>query len=112
MPNILAGENNIDANTITQLVDGYANDTAFTPGEIKVKGFKVPSTDRVREIIESDINDLKASILQDDQMIKALPGNVDPEVINKLMIPKIIQMKYPDLTDLEVEEVRQHVVVD
>ena len=88
------------------------DDKTFTPGEIKVNGFKVPSTDRVREIIESDINDLKASILQDDQMIKALPGNVDPEVINKVMIPKIIQMKYPDLTDLEVEEVRQHVVVD
>ena len=88
------------------------DDNTFTPGEIKVKGFKAPSTDRVREIIKSDINDLKASILQDDQMIKALPGNVDPEVINKLMIPKIIQMKYPDLTDLEVEEVRQHVVVD
>lgn len=88
------------------------DDTTFTPGEIKVNGFKAPSTDRVRDIIESDINDLKASILQDDQMIKALPGNVDPEVINKVMIPKIIQMKYPDLTDLEVEEVRQHVVVD
>ncbi len=88
------------------------DDTSFVPGEIKVNGFKAPSTDRVRDIIESDINDLKATILQDDQMIKALPGNVDPEVINKVMIPKIIQMKYPDLTDLEVEEVRQHVVVD
>lgn len=87
-------------------------DTDFTPGEIKINGFKAPSTDRVREIIESDINDLKASILQNDQMLKALPGNVDPEVINKVMIPKIIQMKYPDLSDLEVEEVRQHVVVD
>ncbi len=88
------------------------DDTTFTPGEIKIKGFKAPSTDRVREIIESDISDLKASILQNDQMIKALPGNVDPEVINKVMIPKIIQIKYPDLTDLEVDEVRQHVVVD
>ncbi len=88
------------------------DDTSFVPGEIKVNGFKAPSTDRVRDIIESDINDLKATILQDEQMIKALPGNVDPEVINKVMIPKIIQMKYPDLTDLEVEEVRQHVVVD
>jgi hypothetical protein len=68
------------------------DDTSFTPGEIKVNGFKAPSTDRVREIIESDINDLKASILQDDQIIKALPGNVDPEVINKVMIPKIIQI--------------------
>lgn len=88
------------------------DDTTYTPGEIKINGFKAPSTDRVREIIESDINDLKASILQNDQMIRALPGNVDPEVINKVMIPKIIQMKYPDLTDIEIEEVRQHVVVD
>ena len=88
------------------------DDNSFTPGEIKINGFKEPSSDRVKDIIKSDINDLKASILQDDQMIKALPGNVDPEVINKVMIPKIIQMKYPDLSDLEIEEVRQHVVVD
>lgn len=88
------------------------DDKTFVPGEIKINGFKAPSSDRVKDIIESDLNDLKASILQDDQMIKALPGNVDPEVINKVMIPKIIQMRYPDLTDLEIEEVRQHVVVD
>src|SRR5690606_14395961 len=46
------------------------------------------------------------------QMLKAIPGNVDPEVINKVMIPKIIRVKYPELSDEEVEEVRQHVVVD
>ena len=79
---------------------------------IKIKGFKEPSTARVREIIDSDINDLKAAILQDDAIIKALPGNLDPEVINKIMIPKIIKIKYPDLSDSEIEEVRQHVVVD
>jgi superfamily II DNA or RNA helicase len=81
-------------------------------GEIRIRGFKEPSSKRVKDIIESDLNDLKASILQDDQMIKAMPGNVDAEVINKVMIPKIIQIKYPDLTDEEVEEVRQYVVVD
>lgn len=81
-------------------------------GEIKIRGFKEPSSKRVRDIIESDLNDLKATILQDNQMLKALPGNVDAEVINKVMIPKIIQIKYPDLTEAEVEEVRQYVVVD
>jgi hypothetical protein len=45
-------------------------------------------------------------------MLKAMPGNVDPEVINKVLIPKIIRLKYPDLDDEQVEEVRQHVVVD
>ena len=55
---------------------------------------------------------MKTTILQDDTMIKAVPGNVDPEVINKVLIPKIIKIKYPELSDAEVEEVRQHVVVD
>lgn len=82
------------------------------PGEIKIKGFKIPSSKRVNDIIESDLNDLKATILQDDTMLKAMPGNLDPEVINKVLIPKIIQVKYPDLTEEEVEEIRQYVVVD
>ncbi|EOQ98604.1 DEAD/DEAH box helicase [Leptospira wolbachii serovar Codice str. CDC] len=82
------------------------------PGEIKIRGFKTPSSKRVQDIIESDLNDLKATILQDDTMIKAMPGNVDPEVINKVLIPKIIQIKYPELSDGEVEELRQHVVLD
>lgn len=81
-------------------------------GEIKIRGFKTPTSKRVKDIIESDLNDLKATILQDDTMLKAMPGNVDPEVINKVLIPKIIQIKYPELSAEEVEEVRQYVVVD
>ncbi len=81
-------------------------------GELKIRGFKKPTSKRVEDIIESDLNDLKASILQDDIMIKAIPGNLDAEVINRVLIPKIIKIKYPDLDDSEVEELRQHVVVD
>lgn len=82
------------------------------PGEMKIRGFKKPTSKRVQDIIESDLNDLKATILQDDTMLKAMPGNVDPEVINKVLIPKIIKVKYPDLSEDEVEQLRQHVVVD
>lgn len=81
-------------------------------GEIKIRGFKEPSSKRVRDIIEADLNDLKATILQDETVIKALPGNLDPEVINKVMIPKIIRIRFPELNDQEVEEVRQHLIVD
>lgn len=87
-------------------------DDKAEPGEIKVIGLKTPSSKRVKDIIESDLNDLKARILQDDTMLKAMPGNVDPEVINKVLIPKIIKIKYPELSDEEIEEVRQHVVLD
>lgn len=89
-----------------------SEDDKAKPGELTIRGLKEPSSKRVRDIIESDLNDLKAVILQDDQMLKAMPGNVDPEVINKVLIPKIIQVRYPDLSAEEVEEVRQQVVVD
>ncbi|HEV3094949.1 MAG TPA: DEAD/DEAH box helicase [Solirubrobacteraceae bacterium] len=81
-------------------------------GELKIKGFKEPSTDRVRSIVEDDLNDLKAQILQDQTMLKAMPGNINPEVMNKVLIPKIIRTRYPDISEEEVEEVRQHVVAD
>jgi hypothetical protein len=45
-------------------------------------------------------------------MLRAMPGNADPEVINKYLIPKIIQEKYPELSKEELEEIRQHVLVD
>jgi len=89
-----------------------SNDDEAGPGEIKIRGFKTPSSKRVKDIIESDLNDLKASILQDETMMKAIPGNLDPEVINTVLIPKIIQKKYPELSAEELEEVRQYVVVD
>jgi superfamily II DNA or RNA helicase len=88
------------------------DDAPPSPGDLKIGGFKEPSTKRVKNIVEADLNDLKAKILQDQQMLKAMPGNIDPEVMNKVLIPKIIREVYPNLDESEVEEVRQHVVVD
>ena len=79
---------------------------------IKIRGFKLPTSQRAKDIIETDLNDLKAKILQDPQMLKAMPGNIKPEVINTVLIPKIIREVYPDLDEEDVEAVRQHVVVD
>lgn len=87
-------------------------DDTSGPGELKIAGLKEPSTDRVRQIVATDLNDLKAKILQDDTFARAAIGNVDPETTNKVLIPKIIREQYPELTETEVEEVRQRVVVD
>lgn len=89
--------------------DDEKNDDENT---LRVRGFKLPTSQRAKDIIESDLNDLKARILQDDQMLKAMPGNVEAEVINTILIPKIIREVYPDLSDEDVEAVRQHVVID
>ncbi len=82
------------------------------PGTIKINGFKEPSTERVKQIVDTDLNDLKATILQDDTFAKAAAGSVDPETTNKVLIPKIIRERYPDLDESQVEELRQQVVVD
>lgn len=81
-------------------------------GEMFVKGLKEPSTEKVKKIIENDINDLKAKVFQDPQAQKTFTGDVDPEVLNKMLIPKVIQKTYPNLSDDEIEEVRQHIVLD
>jgi superfamily II DNA or RNA helicase len=88
------------------------DDAPTPPGVIKIKGFKEPSSARVKQIVETDLNDLKATILQDDTFAKAAAGPVDPETTNKVLIPKIIRERYPDLDESQVEELRQQVVVD
>ncbi|MGP9614961.1 DEAD/DEAH box helicase [Brachybacterium sp. AOP42-B2-9] len=90
----------------------FGDDDSTVRGELKISGFKEPSSERVKQIVETDLNDLKATILQDDTFARAAAGNVDAETTNKVLIPKIIREKYPDLDDAQVEEVRQQVVVD
>ncbi|MGC5222560.1 DEAD/DEAH box helicase [Micromonospora sp. DT81.3] len=88
------------------------DDEPTPPGVIKIRGFREPSTPRVKQIVETDLNDLKATILQDDTFAKGAFGGVDPEMANKVLIPKIIRERYPDLDEAQVEELRQQVIVD
>lgn len=88
------------------------DDEPTPPGVIRINGFKEPSSERVKQIVETDLNDLKATILQDDTFVKAAAASVDPETTNTVLIPKIIRERYPDLDESQVEELRQQVVVD
>jgi len=90
----------------------FSPDDKAKPGEILVRGYKAPSSKRVKDILKSDINDLKANILKDNSILAAIPGNIDAEVINKVLIKQVIEKKYPNLSEDEVEEVRQYVVMD
>jgi len=81
---------------------------------IAIKGFAEPSTQRVRQILQSDLVDLTASVMQDERVLRAAmnPEEIPPEVVTQVYVPKVIETKYPDLTPQEVEEVRQHVVAN
>jgi superfamily II DNA or RNA helicase len=81
-------------------------------GELKIRGYKKIKSEKVKEIIVQDLNDLKASILQDKDMIGAMPGDIDPLTIKDVLIPKIVKVKYPELSDDEVKELSQYAFVD
>ena len=79
---------------------------------IVVEGLKPLSSVKTKTIVESQLDDLKAAILQDDMVVKALSGSTTAETITQHLIPKVIRERYPDLSDGEVEEVRQRVLLD
>ena len=85
-------------------------DQKSSGAEMFVKGLKEPTTQRTKDIIENDMNDLRASILQEPRIQTAIASGTDAEVINKQMIPAIIKQIYPDLSGAEVEEVRQQFI--
>lgn len=77
-----------------------------------VEGLKPLSSEKTKIIVAEQLDDLKATILQDDMIVKAMASDTYAETINKVLIPKIIKEKYPDLTTDEVEEVRQRTILD
>lgn len=78
--------------------------------DIVIKGYKEPNSKNVKEIIENDIVDLKAKILQSQDIQSCFPGLVDPEVLNKGLIPKVIHEIYPHLDKNEVTELGDYIV--
>ena len=83
------------------------------PGTIEIGGLRKPSTPRTINIVENDLTELKAAVLQDEEIQRALSGQkVETDIVNKTMIPKIIMKRYPDLTAGEVEEVRENLITD
>ena len=99
-------------------IDGGAKivDIDYTNSEttVAIRGFAEPSTPRVRQILQSDLVDLTASVMQDERVLRAAmnPDEIPAEVVTQVYVPKVIETKYPELTPQEVEEVRQHVVAN
>ena len=74
------------------------------------------SSKRTKEIVENDMVDLTATILQRPEVQNIIASSESDElkaaILNKTFVPKIIAEVYPDLTPNEVEEVRQRVVAN
>ena len=87
-------------------------DTGSDPRrDIVVEGLKPLGTERAKQIVEEQMDDLKAGILQHPLIREAIEG-VAPEIINKVYIPKIVEELHPELTEDEIEAVSNRVVLD
>lgn len=87
------------------------NETPET-ASITIKGLKLPSSQRAQQVIDTDLSDLIAQVCQDPRAQQHAMTNPDTaaEKINQEAVPRIIQESYPDLSEDDVEAVRQHVV--
>ncbi len=81
------------------------------PGEVFVKGMRPPKSEKVKRILESDLEDLTASVLQDSHIQKAGANNAPGEHI-KFLESQIIREHYPGLTEEEVETTRQYLAAN
>lgn len=79
---------------------------------IVVEGLKPLSTEKTKMIIQQQLDDLQAAVLQDEMMVRAVSGSTTAENITQNIIPKVIMKRYPELTPEEVEEVRQHFLLN
>jgi superfamily II DNA or RNA helicase len=79
--------------------------------DVVVEGLKPLGTARARQIVEEQMDDLKAGILQHPKIQESIEG-IAPEIVNKVYIPKIVEELHPELDEEEVEAISQRVVLD
>ena len=79
---------------------------------IVIEGLKPLTSVRAKQIVEEQLDDLKADVLNNDLIVRAISGSTTAETITKDLIPKVIRERYPDLNEEEVEMVREHFVAD
>lgn len=103
-PKDVQGSDNQDVNGRNK--DDGSGHTVF------IEGFRGIKSDRVKDIIENDIVDLKARILQDPDVQHAIGQNVPAETINNGLIPKVIREVIPDLKEEEARELSTYIVID
>ncbi|MGQ4879207.1 DEAD/DEAH box helicase [Billgrantia sp. LNSP4103-1] len=82
------------------------------PGTVIIEDTQAPVSDKVMGILESGgQEDIIAALLQKPEVAAAaVTDNTEPEVINQVELPKIIEKLHPDLDESEREILRETVL--
>lgn len=123
-PNSTKGDIQVSVNNMLKAITAsllmeqvLAPNFTFTPrtspdqksqaGEILVKGLRKPPSEKVKQILSSELEDLTAAVLQDTAIQRAAAAGLSGDYMKHLQ-SKIIRDKIPGLTDDEVEVARQY----
>lgn len=96
----------------TYMDEDEDDDSGNTANTVVIEGLKPLTSAKARQIVEQQLDDLKADVLNNEMIVKAISGSTTAETINNVLIPKVIRERYPDLDEEEVEMVREHFVAD
>jgi len=78
---------------------------------VGIAGFKEPTNARVQQIVDEDILELNAEVMQSrEMMVGGMNPSTAPEVLNEVVLPSIVRKRYPELDEEEVDQVKQHVL--
>ena len=78
------------------------------PGEIQIRGLNALKTEQGKAILENDMADLKATILQNEEIRSAIAGLKDSKYVTQELVPRIIREKYPELDEDDVQVIAHH----
>lgn len=79
------------------------------PGTVVIEDTTSPVSDKVMKALEN-MDNIKAAILQKPEIVApAVTGDANPEVMEQVEIPKVVETLYPDMDDSEINTVSEAV---
>ena len=80
---------------------------------LEINGLATPQSPEATRICKEDLNEVVTSFLQDKTTIERGlfdKENTLPEELTQLRMGKIVRERYPDLSDVDQEAIRQHAI--
>ena len=92
-------------------VDEEDDTTIDKRRQVVVEGLKPFKTPEGKQIWEEDLDEMKATVLQDER-VKASIESESPEYIHNILLPKIVEERYPQLPEEDREAISQRLSLD
>ncbi|AHG91856.1 DEAD/DEAH box helicase domain protein [Gemmatirosa kalamazoonensis] len=80
--------------------------------QIEIAGLAEPKSDEAKRIIQEDLNELIAAVVQDKPTIEhgIFDMELMPQEITQVQVGKIVRERHPDLAEEDQEAIRQRVI--